>query len=45
MALVFLKDENGKQVTDDQSKADLLGKFYSSVFTNDNHVTPQKLIN
>ena len=37
----ILRDENGKQVTDDQSKADLLGKFFSSVFTNDNHVTPQ----
>ena len=37
----ILRDENGKQVTDDQSKADFLGKFFSSVFTNDNHVTPQ----
>ena len=37
----ILRDENGKQVTDDQSKVDLLGKFFSSVFTNDNHVTPQ----
>jgi len=37
----ILRDNNGKQVTDDQSKADLLGKFFSFVFTNDNPVTPQ----
>jgi hypothetical protein len=36
-----LKDENGVSVPDDMSKAERLGEYFASVYTEDNHVLPQ----
>ena len=36
-----LKDVNGVSLSDDTSKAERLGEYFASVYTEDNHVLPQ----
>jgi hypothetical protein len=36
-----VKDVNGIPLSDDLAKAERLGEYFSSVFTNDNGVQPQ----